>query len=409
MWHTNHAFRTSISALATTLLLAACGGGGSGGGSSTSDSNSNDVDFDRQALLKNLGENVIFPTYQSFETNASALATNIESYCNALGGENEASALEQAQAAWKTAMNDWQQAEMTQFGPLANGGGQLRNNIYSWPLVNTCSVDQEVIAAEASDYSINNRAVDRRGLDALEYILFSETLNHTCAANITAVSGWNDRTEADRKTARCNYALLAAQDVANQANSLVDAWSTQGGNFLSELTNAGNGSVTYASQQEALNAITDALFYLDTVVKDEKLAKPAGIIGSNNSCSENPCPADVESPHAHYSRENTLNNLKMFQAIFMGNLSGQSAGIGFDDYLTEAGGASTAEEMSSDLQQAIDAVEAVSPSFAGAATGEAQSLKAAHEAVKQVSDDLKTQFLLLLSLDVPDQAAGDAD
>ena len=215
-----------LTALSSALVLSACGGGGGGGSNPGSGSDNSgggssagDITFDRQALLTNIGQNVFQPSYSAFQTSSSALTSSIQSYCAAIGSDTESSALVSAQSAWRTTMSDWQKAEMTQLGPLADASGQLRNNIYSWPLISSCSVDQEVIEAEADAYDISSRAVNRRGLDAIEYVLFSDSLNHTCSANITAVSEWNDREDTAKKTARCDFATIAAQDVAAQATT----------------------------------------------------------------------------------------------------------------------------------------------------------------------------------------------
>jgi hypothetical protein len=57
--------------------------------------------------------------------------------------------------------------------------------------------------------------------------------------------------------------------------------------------------MVYATSQDTLNALTDALFYLEDATKDMKLGIPAGITG----CSDDVCPALVEAPYASRSKE----------------------------------------------------------------------------------------------------------
>ena len=91
--------------------------------------------------------------------------------------------------------------------------------------------------------------------------------------------------DADRKSARCGYAQQAAADVAATAQTLLDAWSADGGNFIAELSNAGESGGSFGSAQVALNVVSDAMFFFDSATKDVKLAESAGI--TDNSCGTN--------------------------------------------------------------------------------------------------------------------------
>src|SRR5688572_17133060 len=103
----------SCTAALVAALAAACGGGGS----ATTDARADE--FDRRAMLANLAQNVIAPTYAAFAERAAELEDAAAAWCDALGGGGEADARDAAQAAWRAAMIEWQHAEMMLVGPAA--------------------------------------------------------------------------------------------------------------------------------------------------------------------------------------------------------------------------------------------------------------------------------------------------
>lgn len=393
------ALRRLLGALVAGLALTGCGGGGGDGGGGSDVSAVSCDTFDCTGMLDNLATNIMRPTFVEFQTAAGALETDIGEYCSALGTAQENAAFDAAQASWKNAMAVWQHAEVMQLGPLAENSGELRDTIYSWPFTNTCTVDQDVINSEQAGFDIATRTLDRRGLDALEYVLFSPSLDHTCPSNVTLTQGWNDRPEAERRQARCGFAALAAGDVAKQADELVTRWDA----FASQLTNPSDPAA-------AVNEVSDALFYVEDLTKDVKLRVPLGL--SSNSCGGRPCPEDVESPHSRTSKDHVRNNLLAFQELFLGNESGTGdARLGFDDFLNQQD-----PNVSSLMESAITgAVASVSEAnFPGTMYDDLESndgnlVAAAQSAAKVLTDQLKEDFINVLGLQIPGSAAGDGD
>jgi hypothetical protein len=379
--------RTAGSALLLLLLLPACGGGG--GGASI---DARVDEFDRAAMNANLVAGVIRPTYQSFADRAGELKTAAAVWCGDPG------ALEMARAAWRAAMVEWQLAEVMLVGPAAMDDRALRDLIYSWPTVSTCAVDQEVamVHTDPDGYDIATRTANRRGLAALEYVLFTDSLDHTCPSQLEP-PGWNDLAEEERRAARCAYARAAADDVAARAGEVVQGWEAYAADLAA------------GSPQEAANLVSDGMFYLDTDTKDMKLAEPAGILSSTLCSLGDPCPPELESPHARFGRENVAANLEGFRMLMSGNREEGGDGIGFEDFLRGLGGGELADEMMGDLAAAAAASEALPIPLEEAIVEEPAAVAAAHAAVKAVTDNLKSRFLTILGLDAPDNAAGDND
>jgi len=399
--------------LAALVPPLACGGGGGGGGGDEAppDARAPDI-FDRGAMVAHLAEAVFLATYESFSARAAELVPAVDSYCAALGGDAEAEAIARAAAqdGWRAAMLEWQAAEVMLVGPAAMDDRALRDVIYSWPVISTCAVDREVLDhyRDPAAYDIGERLSNRRGLPALERVLFAADLEHTCPAG-GPPDGWDELADAERLAARCGYAQAAAADLATQAAAVATGWRADGGDYVGELARAGESGSSLASAQQAANLISDAMFYLDTETKDMKLAEPAGI--ADNSCGavEEPCPDELESRASGQSKENVIRNLEAFRMIYLGDRPPDSGGLGFDDFLLGVGASDVAEDMGGRIDAAIAATADIPGTLEEALVADREAVVNAHAQVRAVTDALKSQFLTVLGLEIPDGAAGDND
>ena len=147
-----------------------------------------------------------------------------------------------------------------------------------------------------------------------------------------------------------------------------------------------------------------AMFYVDKVLKDTKIARPAGI----KDCVSDTCLDTLESPFARTSKERAIANLEGFRRLYLGGLDPES-GVGFDDLLRDRGAADLADEILADTEAAIAALEAVEGTFYDALLADGSALDGAHAAVVEITDDLKGDFPVILMLNIPTEAAGDAD
>jgi len=406
-------------ALSSIFLLSACGEettSSSGAGFSTEDLNTN-TDFDQGKLIENIVDNVITPTYQQFATVAAVQKQVINDYCQQESAllENEGSAEQVndtkllAQAGWRNAMNSWQHAEMMQLSPLLISDGALRNNIYSWPIQNTCGVDLDVTyfkinSVNGQPYDIANRTASRKSMVALEYLLFNENLAHTCTG-LTVPETWNNQTDQYRKVARCEYAVEVASDIELNSQALLTAWLGNGTDvvgYANELKAAGTEGSEFETDHNAVNKLSDALFYIEGFTKSAKLAEPLGI--QFNECGSQVCPEIVESKYSNHSLENIINNLRAFKQLIQGN-----GGIGFRDYLIDVGDTITADSLDADIDQVLASVEAYQLSLAETLESNPAQVEQTHTEVKSITDTLKSDFINSLALELPVTAAGDND
>jgi predicted lipoprotein len=373
---------------------ASSGANGTGGGTT-----------DRSAVLAALADKVVLATYREFAEAANALEAAAKAYAAGLGA-TERGALRQAFA---EAMLLWQRAELMQVGPAGAadkvaGGQDLRDNIYSWPLVNRCRVDQELVeGAYADKEAFGSELINVRGLAALEYLLYYEGTANACPPqNVINADGLWQKITGELPKRRADYAVTLCYDLSKRATALRDAWEPSKGNFVTELAGAG---AVYGSAQKALNAVSDALFYLDYRTKDVKLAVPAGL---SPDCAAASCPEQVESPYAKLSRLQIEANLEGAALVLFGGAAGDPDALGFDDLLAGLGAGDLGLAAAFDgARAALGAI--ADDDLAVAVVRDPAGVKAAHAALKAVTDILKSQLVSVLDLELPQIVEGDND
>lgn len=361
------------------------------------------LSFDRPQLLATFAACARF-TIGEFVSRAGAL----DAATMALATQPSAEVAAAARSAYRDAMLSWQVVEVMQFGPAATsmpaGGAGLRNQIYAWPVERRCDVETQIVNRGWEQPGFEQSLVTRRGLAALEYLLFHAG-NDTACTDPATVAGWAALVPDELAARKRAYAARVAADVNARAQQLAAAWAPGGGNFAGTLATAGPGNPVFPSTQAALNAISDALFYVESEVKDMKVGPPLGA----GACSMDSSCAPPESVHAGLSKENLRSNLTGFRRIFEGCGAG-FAGLGFDDLLTAVGAQSTTAAILGAQHAALAALDAIEePTLAAAIAADKPSVQTLYTALRTLATLLKTDFMMALDLDLPDSVDGDVD
>ncbi len=362
-----------------------------------------------RALLRALATDVIRPSVVAFASQTVALQAAVTAWCPTLAGDEAtaAKAAAAAQTAWLAAATAWQRLAPMAVGPLADA--DVSESIYSWPLVNPCAVDQGVNTLRtAGVVDVAKSLPNRKGLDALETLLFRTELESTCPPQ-AAPQGWDALTPAERRAARCAYAVKVAEALQTRAQSLKAAWSDGDANYVEVLANAGAagtaGSV-WASSHAALNAVSDASLSLEVGLKGRRLGAPLGIAANPCGTIGVACSQALESPWAHRGTELLRANLAGGRAILLG---ASDDAPGFDDWLIRKGAAPAAATLVTRLNEARDALDALPTPLHDALAKKPETVKAAYAAIGALTHHMETQLLVALSLQVPAAVAGDAD
>ena len=317
-----------------------------------------------------------------------------------------------ARDAWMAAMASWEGLELFQFGPAAAalnpGGRDFRDLIYSWPSIARCKVDEQTVnrfyASESFFGSTSTSLTAGRTLHALEYLLFFEGTGNGCSAysSINSSGSWTRLAADEIRARRRDYAARAAEDVLRQAEAFALSWSPDGGDFTSKLVQRGP---VYASEQAALNAVGNALFYIDKELKDFKIAVP---VGMDPTCPAQSCPDQVEALYARTSLDHIAHNLRGFRKLFQGCADG-NAGFGFDDWLVAVGASDLSTRMLAALDGAEAAVAALDAPLEVLVVNDPARVRATHAAIKRITDPLKTEFMTALNIERPPGTPGDND
>lgn len=362
--------------------------------------------FDRRAMLQHLSANVLLPIQATFDAKAAALPGAIEAHCDALDQGDATGTRPNLVSAWGEAIDAWQSADAVLVGPAAMNMKDLRVKIYAWPLVAPCGLDRDTASrwSNPSSYDVAQQPPNERSLASIEYLLFRSDNSHACPVE---PPGWS-ALGADVLRARCRHALDLARDVAARGAELHTAWRSDGGNYVGELGHAGERASSIATAQEAVNRVSDGLFFVDRIVKDMKLAEPAGIAANVCNAVQTPCLQEVELRYSDRLSFAIRANLRALHQAFTGKAASID-GPSFDDFLRAVGQAELADRMTANLDAAIAQADALPASFVTALQTNYPAIVATHAAVTAFTNDLKSQFLTVLALDIPDDVAADND
>jgi sterol desaturase/sphingolipid hydroxylase (fatty acid hydroxylase superfamily)/predicted lipoprotein len=355
--------------------------------------------IDRTALLQSFGQCTL-ESYQAAKAPAAALDSAAKAYAAAPADDTRLL----ARTAWANAIDAWEVVELLIYGPAADattpGGQGLRPFIYSWPLVDTCLIDQQLVSKGYQQLATLDASA--RGLGAIEYLLFHDGANGCTADNpINTDGSWAAITDLQQRKA--DYASAAAADVSTRVAALVDLWEKTGG-FREQLVAAGRGSTLFASQKDAINTVAAALYHFDTEVKDAKLGEALNY----GNCLAMPCTSALESQWARRTRTHLRNNLAGLRVLLEGCT--RPAPNGFDDLLESAGVSQLAAEMKKDLTAVAASIDALPTDDVGQTlAADRPAVQRVYDAVKEITDFLKMEFKTALQITTPGRVEGDTD
>ena len=376
------------------------------------------------SVLTSIVDQIVIPNYKALSDEAAAFAAAdgpVATYCDALETDTEATALADAQDAWKSVMQVVQKTELHIIGPAAKNNSSLRNRVYfyqekdnSVDTLSSCATDAAVVNANSqSDFQVSATPNNQRSLSSIEYLLFNTNLDHTCSSNVPAVADWNALSAVERKAQRCALAELIAEDVAVNAEQIHSDWGPYRESFL----NPDEIGTTF-------ELMTDGLFYFEKHTKSAKLNGPLGI---DALCPDDQltCPEYIESPYSETSLEHIKVNTEQFMAIFSNGLDELA------DQTAPGAWSNTFKALISDVVDMINTMQASNPddslSDQLASILSTDDMAACESAfgspdtesdlpicnlgglVKRVTDDLKIEFITYLGVDLPEGAGGDTD
>jgi predicted lipoprotein len=364
----------------------------------------------KRTVLTNVVNRVVIPSTEGFVTEAEALQTSLEAWQAARRTGLATTERDAAKAAFRTAFLRWQRLEMFAFGPAGTApaftlGLGLRDSVYAWPTINACRIDT-VVADKlyASTSFFDTALVSSTGLATIEALLFSELTTNACAAtaSINANGTWAAISADELSLRRAEYASVAAAAVAKNARALRDAWKD---GAAQKFSTAGLKDSGFTSASAGLDQVFAAMFEADLLLKDDRIGVPAGLVPSK--CTSVPCPERAEAIPSGLSREAIVANIDALRALLHGDFD--ETGHGFDALLELRGASSLTADMDAALVDAKAKAQALNGPIDQAVVNQLSAVQVLHASVRDFTTLLKSQFVTVLSLQVPAEGAGDAD
>jgi predicted lipoprotein len=358
-------------------------------------------------LLSDVGPKVVIPTLDRFISQMETLQVSlVELESSTADASSYALARTESQNQWLSAMLIWQELEVMQVGPAGSSlkfiaGQDIRDEIYSWPTVNPCRIDQKTVEQDWKDLGyFDANLVNSYGMDALEHLLYADA-DSVCPSQVVPLSdgSWSALGESGIALNRAQFSDVLVDNIIVRASELRQIWSANGGNF-SELLIVSDDASPYESRNQALNAVFDSLFYLETATKDAKLALPLGL----RDCGEDLCLDDLEGLQSDRSLASVVSNLRGFSTLFSGG-----DGMGMDDLLIELGHEDLSIQILADVDAAISLADTISDPLHIAIEDDYDSVMSFYEALAKVTTAMKQDLSLVLSMEIPSEAAGDND
>lgn len=362
-------------------------------------------------MLKRLGNDMALKA-QDFRVAAEGLKVATAEYCAATSEQD----LGRAQASWRSVMDVWQYFEVFQIGPVSEGSKVLKFNIYAWPdPANYCRIDEEALkSSKSASYKLPPN-YNRKGLQAVEYLLFDESYATRCSAGSASANEWNALPLEAKTQTRCTYLTALTSEIANQGVNLENRWGTKDNNYISQSLS------DPAKVNDLVQALYEAAYYVDLEVKNQKLGGPAGLDTRYCDKSPEPCLAKAEFALSGYSRQAVNVNLAALVDIIYGSSnSGRAGGL---SALVRAEGngqgdavAERSEKLVAGLAQTFQSesdsgLDELVTAFAKENCDVSSSswICKTRNGLRQIFTDFKGEYASILKVKAPAAAAGDND
>ncbi len=283
------------------------------------DSGSNELIADQTALLTNLSDNVIVPSYQNLVSLNSTLKASVETFLADVSLEN----LISVQNALKAARLGWQDCMMFDFGPASTNGLASTLNIFP---IDKLTIENNI---QNGNFSVNAAAAsDERGYQAISYLVHGGETDQDLVAQF------------DNSDNRKTYLLTITDLILQNSVATLDDWE----NEYQQTFKDSQGTDVGSSLGQLVNALTQTL---ERNTRDAKLGIPVGLrsLGIPN-------PDRVEGLYTPNSVEFLVRNLNAYKNLF----TGTSSGDGLLDYLDEIEAKTIDNEnMSANILAQLDA------------------------------------------------------
>lgn len=328
-------------------------------------------DGERRVALRATTEQVILPTYAELRDRCAELSAALDG----LASEPPEVDLGELRGLYLEARAPLKEAEAFGFGPAT----ELR----SPALLDQAPIAPQKIDAElAADTELTQKSVrafgaDKRGLHAIEYLLFPADDTDLEAKLVEGTS------EGARRRL---YLSLVGRIVRDAAVELDDAWSPASGDYARRFSAPGAEDSVSKTVQAGLDTLLNESVFLAELVADAKLGKPLGLANGGRID-----PGAQESERSGASIADVLGNLRGIRNVYLGTRDG-SVGASLSS-LVQAKSPTVNHHALDALEGAEAAVRAIPEPLTEALVDEPETVTAAYDAIKTLKHVLATEVL----------------
>ena len=288
-------------------------------------------DFSRQAMLQNIGKNIIIPNYKTLVDKSTELNDAVTNFAGSPSTVN----LTTVQQAWKTANLAWQNCKMFEFGPAEDEA--MRANLNTYP-TDSAQIENNI---SSGSYDLNSfTTAEEKGFPALDLLLFGIGENNDSIVNKYTI--------APNATKRMDYLKDVSAHIKAKAETVYNAWIEEDGNYIQTFVEA-----TGTDVGSSLGMLVNQLNFDYELIKNAKIGIPLG-----KKTLWQPLPEHVEAYYSGVSVELATANIEAIEHLYLG-----STGLGLDDHLNavdaQYNGGTLDEAIKSQLTKAINELKNV--------------------------------------------------
>jgi predicted lipoprotein len=316
------------------------------------------ADLTREDVYRNLAHKVAVPQYERLATTTAALQQATSALCASDTPGN----LDAARAAWLDAWRAWNRTRVFRFGP------EFVVSHITFPtdpakIEAMAAGSQPAIGPPFTPASLLQTGADVRGLEAVEYVLFTGTVT----------------------PATCSLASASAQLATTTAAAVAQAWSEGTGGappFAEQLANP-KRSEMYENAQQPLDDIVNGML----LVASESTSPLASTL--------EPTPGRMRA--TVHTGTRVQDNLAAIQAAWRGSTKGRG-GDGVEA-LVAAVSPSSAERTSDTLNRAVEAAGRLPERLADGSPADVRSTyKHVRRLTRQLDAEVATQLGVTVNL-----------
>ncbi|SEJ42083.1 Predicted lipoprotein [Dyadobacter koreensis] len=320
----------------------------------------------RKAMLTNLADNIIIPSYANFKTRLDAMVSKSDAFV----AKPEAAQLTEFRQAWSDAYTEWQKVEIFEFGP---GETYVIRNYFNIYPANVTGITSDI--ADASPNLEVPASYDRQGFPALDYLI------NGVGADDDAILKYYSGTDGAKR-------LAHVKRLTERMSSLLDRVTTDWNGSARETFVSKTGLDISSSTSLMVNAI---VLHYERYIRSGKFGIPSGAMLNGV-----PAPEKVE---AFYKKDLSLTLAKTAQQAYVDFFNGKGVktgneGLSLKSYLDGLGakdsatGKTLSEIINAQFEASKKKLDALRPNLY-------QEVKTNNQAMKDTYTEMQKSVRML--------------